>query len=197
MAGEQAPPGPGHAVIPSRGRWPTDRQRPTRAIGDRSATRNRRSQLRATWTNTDPPSGRLAGLSADDPVLGGRLGRGHRAAQPAAAITQRAPTTKRRARQLALVTLAAAPVAAWALEQAAYRAEARDQASPASRRLRQGADFIRGAHAGAAGAILGADRRFTGWPDGQPSFGSNADRGPAAGQPPLNTDPLALTWGYP
>jgi multisubunit Na+/H+ antiporter MnhG subunit len=42
-------------------------------------------------------------------------------------------TTKRRARQLALVTLAA-PVAAWALEQAAHRAEARDQASPASRR---------------------------------------------------------------
>ena len=36
--------------------------------------------------------------------------------------------TKRRARQLALVTLAA-PVAAWALEQAAHRAEARDQAS--------------------------------------------------------------------
>jgi len=44
-------------------------------------------------------------------------------------------------RQLALVTLAA-PVAAWALEQAAHRAEARDQASPASRRLRQGADFL-------------------------------------------------------
>ena len=50
-------------------------------------------------------------------------------------------TTKRRARQLALVTLAA-PVAAWALEQAAHRAEAHDQASPASRRLRQGADFL-------------------------------------------------------
>lgn len=48
-------------------------------------------------------------------------------------------TTKRRVGQLALVTLAA-PVAAWALEQAAHRAEARDQASPASRRLRQGAD---------------------------------------------------------
>jgi hypothetical protein len=42
-------------------------------------------------------------------------------------------TTKRRARQLALVTLAA-PVAAWALEQAAHRAEARDKTSPASRR---------------------------------------------------------------
>jgi hypothetical protein len=50
-------------------------------------------------------------------------------------------TAKRRARQLALVTVAA-PVAAWALEQAARRAEARDQTSPASRRLRQGADFV-------------------------------------------------------
>jgi hypothetical protein len=50
-------------------------------------------------------------------------------------------TTKRRAGQLALVTVAA-PVAGWALEQAARRAEARDQASPASRRLRQGADFV-------------------------------------------------------
>jgi hypothetical protein len=50
-------------------------------------------------------------------------------------------TTKRRARRLALVTLAA-PVAAWALEQAARRAEAGDKASPASRRLRQGADFV-------------------------------------------------------
>jgi hypothetical protein len=50
-------------------------------------------------------------------------------------------TTKRRARQLALVTLAA-PAAAWALEQAANRAEARDKTSPTSRRLRQGADFV-------------------------------------------------------
>jgi hypothetical protein len=50
-------------------------------------------------------------------------------------------TTKRRVGQLALVTVAA-PVAAWALEQAAHRAEARDQASPVSRRLRQGADFV-------------------------------------------------------
>ena len=50
-------------------------------------------------------------------------------------------TTKRRARQLALVTLAA-PVAAWALEQAAHRAEAGDKASPASRRLRQGAEVV-------------------------------------------------------
>ena len=37
-------------------------------------------------------------------------------------------TTKRRARQLALVTVAA-PVAAWALEQAARRADAGDKSS--------------------------------------------------------------------
>jgi hypothetical protein len=49
--------------------------------------------------------------------------------------------TKRRMRQLALVTVAV-PVAAWALEQAARRAEARDRTSPASRRLRQGADLV-------------------------------------------------------
>ena len=48
---------------------------------------------------------------------------------------------RRRTRQLAFVTVAV-PVAAWALEQAARRAEARDQASPASRRLRQGADLV-------------------------------------------------------
>jgi hypothetical protein len=50
-------------------------------------------------------------------------------------------TTKQRVGQLALVTLAA-PVAAWALEQAAHRAEAHDQASRASRRLRQAANFM-------------------------------------------------------
>ena len=50
-------------------------------------------------------------------------------------------TIMRRARQLALVTVAA-PVAAWVLEQAAHRAEARDKTSPASRRLRQSADFV-------------------------------------------------------
>ena len=50
-------------------------------------------------------------------------------------------TTKRRARQLALVTVAA-PVAAWALEQAARRAEAGNTTSSTSRRLRQGADFV-------------------------------------------------------
>jgi hypothetical protein len=50
-------------------------------------------------------------------------------------------TTRHRARQLALVTVAV-PVAAWALEQAARRAEARDKTSPTSRRLRQGANFV-------------------------------------------------------
>jgi hypothetical protein len=50
-------------------------------------------------------------------------------------------TTKRRAGPLALVTVAA-PVAAWALEQAARRAEAGDKTSSISRRLRQGADFV-------------------------------------------------------
>jgi hypothetical protein len=48
---------------------------------------------------------------------------------------------KRRTRQLAFVTVAI-PIAGWALEQAARRAETRDQASPASRRLRQGAEFV-------------------------------------------------------
>ena len=51
-------------------------------------------------------------------------------------------TTKRRAGQLALVTVAA-PIAGWALELAARRAEAGDQTSPTSRRLRQGADVAR------------------------------------------------------
>ena len=50
-------------------------------------------------------------------------------------------TTKRRARQLALV-MVAAPVAAWALEQAARRAEASSKTSPTSRRLRQGAEVV-------------------------------------------------------
>ena len=49
--------------------------------------------------------------------------------------------TKRRAGQLALFTVAA-PVAGWALEQAARRAEAGDQTSSTSWRLRQGADFV-------------------------------------------------------
>src|SRR4029453_11042838 len=60
----------------------------TRAICDRWATWSRRSQSRATRTSADPPSGRLAGLPADDPVLGDRLGGGHRAGQPAVAITE-------------------------------------------------------------------------------------------------------------
>jgi hypothetical protein len=42
---------------------------------------------------------------------------------------------------LVFVTVAV-PVAAWALEQAARRAEARGTTSPTSRRLRQGADLV-------------------------------------------------------
>jgi hypothetical protein len=147
-------------------------------------------------------------------------------------------TTKRRATQLALVTVAA-PVAGWALEQAARRADAGDKSSPTSRRLRQGADFVqrfgRGPLAdglrqrpvttvtwreqpppptstmGSDGrgpkgqgrvfaaatppgtrprnpayleAILGADRPFMGWPDGQPASVGNANpRRLAAGYP--------------
>jgi hypothetical protein len=49
--------------------------------------------------------------------------------------------TRRRVQQLALVTIAA-PAAAWALEQAARRAEARGQTSLVSRRLRQGANLV-------------------------------------------------------
>ena len=49
--------------------------------------------------------------------------------------------TKRRARQLALVKVAAS-VAGWALERAARRADAGDKPSSTSRRLRQGADFV-------------------------------------------------------
>jgi hypothetical protein len=51
------------------------------------------------------------------------------------------PRMRRRTRQLTFVT-AAIPVAGWVLEQAARRSETRDQASPASRRLRQGAEFV-------------------------------------------------------
>jgi hypothetical protein len=49
--------------------------------------------------------------------------------------------TKRRERQLALVTVAA-PIAGSALEQTARRAEAGDKTSPTRRRLRQGADLV-------------------------------------------------------
>jgi hypothetical protein len=48
---------------------------------------------------------------------------------------------RHRVRQMALV-MVAAPAAAWALEQAARRAEAHDKTSPASRRLRRGADLV-------------------------------------------------------
>jgi hypothetical protein len=61
---------------------------------------------------------------------------------------------KGRARRVALVTVAV-PVAAWALEQAARRAEARDKTSPTSRRLRQGADFVQRFGRGPLAARLG------------------------------------------
>jgi hypothetical protein len=51
--------------------------------------------------------------------------------------------TKRRVRRLALI-MVAVPVAAWALEEAARRADARDANSPTGRRLRQGAGILRG-----------------------------------------------------
>ena len=81
-------------------------------------------------------------------------------------------TTKRRAGQLALVTVAA-PVAAWALEQAARRAEAGDKTSSTSRRLRQGADFMQRLVAGR-------------WPTGSgsgrlpPSLGHSHSRNPTS-----------------
>jgi LuxR family transcriptional regulator, maltose regulon positive regulatory protein len=50
------------------------------------------------------------------------------------------PRIKRRTRPLAFLTVAI-PIAGWALEQAARRAETRDPSSPAGTRLRQGADF--------------------------------------------------------
>jgi hypothetical protein len=62
--------------------------------------------------------------------------------------------TKRRARRLALI-MVAAPVAAWALEEAARRADARDATSPTGRRLRQGADIVRRFGAGPLANRLG------------------------------------------
>jgi hypothetical protein len=64
---------------------------------------------------------------------------------------------KRRVLRVALVTVAV-PVAAWALEQVARRAEARDKTSPTSRRLRQGADFVQRFGRGPLAARLGGDR---------------------------------------
>jgi hypothetical protein len=92
MAGERAAPLSGHAVTPSRSRRPIDHQLPDNAICEIGRPLRAEGATRATWTSADPPSRWLAGLSSDDPVLGGRLGRGHRAAQPAAVITPRRPT---------------------------------------------------------------------------------------------------------
>jgi hypothetical protein len=49
--------------------------------------------------------------------------------------------TKRRLRRLAIIAIGI-PVAAWALEEAARRSEARSGPSPTSRRLRTGADWL-------------------------------------------------------
>jgi hypothetical protein len=216
MAEEQAAPPPGHAVTPHvvAGR-PIINYR-TRANTRSVAHLEPKEPTRATRTSADPPSGRLAGLPADDPVLGDRLGRGHRAAQPAAAITPRPPTippivgndwshemgtaTKRRARQLAPVTVAAAPgrrlgAAPWS-RAAGRPAEAMVSRRPRPQRRARGfgcGHAPRGtrprnprasAPSGRPGAILGADDWFTGWPDGQPASVGNANpRRPAAGQP--------------
>jgi hypothetical protein len=51
--------------------------------------------------------------------------------------------TKRRVRRLAMI-MVALPVAAWALEEAARRVDAREAGSATGRRLRQGADILRG-----------------------------------------------------
>ncbi len=49
--------------------------------------------------------------------------------------------TKRRLRRLAIIAIGI-PVAAWALEEAARRSEAKKGPSTASRRLRTGADWL-------------------------------------------------------
>jgi hypothetical protein len=77
----------------------------------------------------------------------------------------------RRVRQLALV-MVAAPAAAWALEQAARRAEARDDASPASRRLRQGADLVQRVSHGPLADRLGR----------RPATGTSTPQPPPASQ---------------
>jgi hypothetical protein len=49
--------------------------------------------------------------------------------------------TRRGLRRLAIITVAI-PLAAWALEELARRTEARRPASPWSRRLRQGSEWV-------------------------------------------------------
>ena len=81
-------------------------------------------------------------------------------------------TTKRRAGQLALVTVAA-PVAAWALEQAARAPRAGDQNSSTSRRLRQGADFVQRFGRGPLATGSGSGRL-------PPSLGDSHSRNPTS-----------------
>jgi hypothetical protein len=73
----------------------------------------------------------------------------------------------RRVRRLALA-MVAAPAAAWALEQAARRAEARDSTSPASRRLRQGANLVQRFGRGPLADRLGRRPATAGTPTAQP-----------------------------
>jgi hypothetical protein len=63
---------------------------------------------------------------------------------------------KGRVRRVALVAVAV-PVAGWLLEQAARRAGTRDKTSPASRRLRQGAEFMQRFGRGPLAARLAGD----------------------------------------
>jgi hypothetical protein len=54
-----------------------------------------------------------------------------------------ASRARRTLKRLAVITVLI-PLAAWALDEAAKRAEAREGASPWGRRLRQGADWLGG-----------------------------------------------------
>jgi hypothetical protein len=199
MAGEQAAPLPGHAVTPSRSRWPTDHHYRTRANTRSVGHLEPKEPTRATRTSADPPSGRLAGLPADDPVLGDRLGRGHRAAQPAA-ITQGHPPSRpivgndggRRWGRQPSGERAGWRRSRWRLRQGADLVQ-RLGRGPLADRLRQwladghgrsaglaasaaatppghtAAQSPRVRALGAPGAILGAEGWFTEWHEGQPA----------------------------
>jgi hypothetical protein len=82
-----------------------------------------------------PPGLPLRG-TAMIPREGGRMGTGARRGR----MARRA---RRGLRRLAIITVLI-PLAAWALDEAARRAEARGDTSPWGRRLRQGADWVGG-----------------------------------------------------
>jgi hypothetical protein len=198
MAGKQAAPLPGHAVTPSRSRWPTDHHYRTRANTRSVGHLEPKGATRATRTSADPPSWRLAGLPADDPVLGDRLGRGHRAAQPAAipkATHHPVPLLATMeagdgdGNQAASAPAGAghgggcarAPTGAAPWSRAAGRpAEAMVSRRPRPQRRARGfaaatplgytaAQSPRVRALGAPGAILGAEGWFTEWHEGQPA----------------------------